>query len=212
MVDDLSDAWAEIRALKKDIERLKAVNPLEAASVTSGRVRFIGGELRIDSGGRLIIEGTLSVDGVTTVTGSFTVSGPWNLTGNGTITGNVTISGTVQLTGNMTVTGNINVTGAGRVTIGAMTLDPSSNGGSLKFSGGPEVYASGGTLALYSTSSGAFIELGSTAKINGPGARYIEINSTGFQFVGLPTKTAASTGLPAGAGYFDASNYLFKVV
>lgn len=214
MAYDLNDLWGWIQRLVRRVERLESGAMLENASITNGRLRIIAGTLRVDSGGRLEVVGTVQIDGATTVTGTFTVSGPWNLTGNGTITGNVTISGTVQLTGNMTVTGNINVTGAGRVTIGAMTLDPSSNGGSLKFSGGPEVYASGAMLALYSTSGGAFIELGSVAKINGPGARYIEINSTGIRFAGLPTRSSASSGgAPAGCLWIDPSTgYIYRVV
>lgn len=231
MVDDLGDAWAEIRALKKDIERLKAANPLEAASVTSGRVRFIGGLLRVDSGGRLEVVGTVQIDGTTTVTGTFTVSGPWNLTGNGTITGNVTITGNLTLAGSGKFTsGNVRIEGGkvyvgaggnlividgatGKITAGTLTIDPASNGGSVKFAGGPEVYASGGVLSLYSTSGGAFAELGSVAKLNGPGARYIEINSTGIRFAGLPTISRASANnAVVGTVWSDTTGNLYRVV
>lgn len=224
MPDDLSDAWAEIRALKKDIERLKAANPLEAASVTNGRLRFIGGLLLIDSGGTLTVVGHLNGEG------DFVWNGPWALKGAGEITGDVSVTGDLELLddgvfrsenvriedgkiyvgagGNLIV-----IDGAtGKITAGSLTIDPASNGGSVKFAGGPEVYASGAMLALYSSSAGSFIELGSTAKINGPGARWIEINSTGFQFVGLPTKTTTETGFPAGSPWFDSSGYMYRVV
>lgn len=85
MADDLSDLTAEVRALKSDVERLKAANPLESASVTKGRVRFIGGTLRVDSGGRVEIVGTLVVDGETDITGETTLSGDLTVDSEGSI-------------------------------------------------------------------------------------------------------------------------------
>ena len=205
MVDDLGDAWAEIRALKKDIERLKAANPLEAASVTSGRVRFIGGELLIDSGGRLVIEGTLSVDGVTTVTGSFTVSGPWNLTGNGTITGATSISGNVTVTGKLTqngewelngagkIRGNVVVESGGKITVGGVVLDSSF--------GAPRVQL--GSAQIDGGASSFTFTVGSTVV-------YIVDNT--IRIPAMPTKTAASTGLPAGVVHADGTGRLFRII
>lgn len=196
MVDDLSDAWAEIRALKKDIERLKAANPLEAASVTKGRVRFIGGELRIDSGGRLIIEGTLSVDGVTTVTGSFTVSGPWNLTGNGTITGNVTISGKLvqngewELNGNGKIQGNVDVVGGGKIKAGNVEIVPSSAGGSVNFGDSRGINAGSGFLGFYDGTR--FIVFNASGIALNAGGPNLVIGSSSIQVIGLPTVPQSS--------------------
>jgi len=202
VLSNLADAWGWIARLIRRIERIESGALLENSSITGGRMRFIGGLLRIDSGGRVEIVGTLQIDGTTNVTGTFNLDGPWNLDGNGNITGNVT------------VTGDINVTGTGRIKVGNMVLDPSSNGGSIKFAGGPEVYASGLELSLYSGGAGSFISLlPNLVKINGPGARWFEVNSTGFQLVGLPTKTSASVGgLPAGVVHVDAAGTLFRVV
>jgi len=208
MADDLSDVYAELRRLQERVRVLETANPLEASSITNGRVRFIGGLLRVDSGGRVEIVGTLQIDGTTnitgttTVTGTFKLEGPWSLKGNGDITGTVT------------VTGDINVTGSGRIKVGNMVLDPSSNGGSMKFSGGPEVYASGQTLSLYSGAlNGGSVDLSpGLAKVSGGGARWFEVNSTGFQMVSMPTKTSASVGgLPAGVVHADAAGNLFRV-
>lgn len=212
-LQDLANRTAErFEKLERTVREIATGSPLQSSSVTKGRIRVIGGLLRIDEGGRVEIVGTLEIDGTTTVTGTFKVTGPWSLDGDGTISGDVTISGTVALTGDMNVTGDINVTGSGRVKVGNMTLDPSSNGGSMKFGSGPEVYANGAELSLYS-GLGSFITLNAAeAKINGPGARWLEVNGSGFKLVNLPTKTAASTGLPVGALHADSSGNLFRIV
>lgn len=237
MADDLNAKFRqELDEMKAEIRRLQRANPLEAASVTSGRVRFIGGQLRVDSGGSVVIVGTLAIDGTTTVTGTFTVSGPWNLTGNGTISGAVTITGNVTATGtltqngpwnmngagniagnvtqtgNTTMTGNFTVGAGGKITLGSMVLDPTLNGGSIKFAGGPEVYASGGELSLYS-GPGSFVTLnGSSGKLNGPGAKWFEVTGSNHVAAGLATKTAAATGLPVGVMHVDGSGNMFRII
>lgn len=239
---DLSDAFAWIRGLIRRVDRLESGALLENASITSGRLRFIGGLLRVDSGGRVEIVGTLQVDGTSTVTGSFTVEGPWELTGDGTITGAVnitgpftlegswtitgdgsitgattvsgplTVEGDFDMTGNMRVTGDVEVLDDGRVRVGNMTLDPSTNGGSVKFSGGPEVYASGGQLALYSNAFGAWIELGSTAKLAN-GVRAVEITGSNIKLQGLPTIAQSDVpGSFVGALIADGSGNVSRVV
>ena len=231
MAFDLNDAWGWIQRLVRRVERIESGAFLENASITSGRLRVIGGLLRVDSGGRLEVVGTLQVDGTTEVTGSFQVSGPWRLTGNGEITGNVTITGNLTLAGSGKFTsGNVRIEGGkvyvgaggnlividgdtGKITAGTLTIDPASNGGSVKFSGGPEIYASGGVLALYSTPGGALLELGSVAKLNGPGARWVEVTSTGFKLVGLPTRAASlASGAAVGTVWSDTSGNLYRVV
>lgn len=128
MLRNLEDAWGWIKELDAKVSRIFSGAFLENSSITNGRMRFIGGLLRVDSGGRVEIVGTLEIDGTTTVTGQFTVTGPWRLTGNGEITGNVT------------QTGNWTITGAGKLTVGNMVIDP-SDGGSVSFPGGAKVQA-----------------------------------------------------------------------
>ena len=93
MVDDLSDALKKLRELQDRVRQLETAIPLENASVTEGRVRFIGGTLRVDSGGRVEIVGTLHVEGTTQFIGNVTLQGPWTFSGDGDITGDVTLSG-----------------------------------------------------------------------------------------------------------------------
>lgn len=226
MLRDLKDAWGWIEKFQRMFDRIFAGALLENASVTNGMLRFIGGTLRVDSGGRVEIVGTLDIDGTTTVTGEFSIEGPWSISGNGAITGSVTVTGpfTVEgpwsldgngdITGDVRVTGDITVDPGGKIHVGNMELNPSNNGGSVKFSGGPEVYAAGGQLALYSTSSGAYVTLdGSAAEVHGPGTRWIRITSSGIQFVGLPTISRATIGNPpVGTVYADTAGNLYRAV
>lgn len=161
MADDLSDDSREILNLKRDVRRLQAARPLENASVTNGRLRFIGGTLRVDSGGRAEIVGTLQVDGSTIVTGTFRLEGAWTFTGNGTITGNVTIAGKLtqngpwefvgagKITGNVDVTGTIRVLAGGKIQVGNIVIDPTISGGAIAFANGAQVFTDGSTIQVY---------------------------------------------------------------
>lgn len=164
---NLNDAFAWIRDLYTEVARLKSGAMLENSSIAQGRMRFIGGLLRVDSGGRVEIVGTLQVDGESTVTGQFTVDGPFTFNGDGsitgtlTITGPVTISGDVDLTGLMRVTGDIEVIGDGKITIGGivigegkitaggMTINPDTNGGQIEFGNGRTINAGSNYLGIY---------------------------------------------------------------
>ncbi|KEP75771.1 hypothetical protein HR12_23475 [Microbacterium sp. SUBG005] len=161
--------------ISKIVQRLDALekgNPLESASVTRGRLRFIGGLLLIDSGGTLQVIG--SFDG----TGNFEWSGPWKFdSGNGEIAGNVNLTGDFNLTGQMNVTGGIEILGpgkikvgnviiengkitagsgaaqvtidgaSGKITAGNMSMDPTVSGGALTFANGAQVFTDGGDRA-----------------------------------------------------------------
>jgi hypothetical protein len=225
MLRDLSDAWGWLQRIIRRLDRVESGAMLENASITNGRLRIIGGTLRVDSGGSVQIVGTLSIDGTTTVTGSFKVTGPWRLEGDGTITGNVTGTGTLtwngpwnlngvgKIAGNTDLTGDLNVTGGGKIKAGNVTIDPSSNGGSVKFGSGPEVYAAGGELSLYS-GIGSFATLnGAMAKVNGPGAKWLEITSSAIRLIGLPTISRSSANMATvGSIYVDSGGSLYRVV
>lgn len=214
------DVEGELRELKRRIRALETQSPLESSAVKNGRVRFIGGLLRIEAGGRLEIEGTLEIDGTTTVTGTFTVTGPWSLDGDGAITGDVTITGKLvqngdwelngngDITGDVELTGDLNVTAAGRVNVGtAMRLNPSSSGGAIEFTTGLITGASG-ALSVAFTGGGQLV-LNSTANLVGSGCT-IRAGSAP-QIVGLPTINRTTIGSPpVGTVYADASGNLFR--
>jgi len=113
MATSLNDVTAWIKDIFYRLRKLESGSWLENSSITSGRMRFIGGLLRVDSGGRVEIVGTLQVDGTTNVTGTFQVSGPWKLTGSGEITGNYTVTGKVTQVGDMDINGVMKLNGNG---------------------------------------------------------------------------------------------------
>lgn len=215
MADDLSDVYAELRDLREQVRVLMTANPLQASSVSEGRVRFIGGLLRVDSGGRVEIVGTLQIDGTTTVTGTFKVTGPWTMQGNGTITGNVTATGT------LTQTGPWNLNGAGTIAGNVVQTGNTDQKGTVTVNGGGKVIVAGGggNVTLDSSYSSPRIQLGS-AQIDGgsssftftAGTTVVYILESTLRIPAMPTKTAASTGLPAGVVHADSTGKLFRIV
>ncbi|MDN3309554.1 M23 family metallopeptidase [Microbacterium oryzae] len=152
MLRDLKDAWGWIQQIVRRIERLESGAQLGNSSITKGRMRFIGGTLRVDSGGRVEIVGYLQVEGTTSITGPVTISGnlnvtgEWRFSGNGAITGDVVaegkwtqngawefngpgdIAGDVDVTGDLDLTGNLEVLGDGRIKVGNVLITPGSGG------------------------------------------------------------------------------------
>jgi hypothetical protein len=188
---NLADVWGWIERLIRRIDRLESGANLENSSITNGRMRFIGGLLRIDSGGRVEIVGTLEIDGTTTVTGTFTVEGPWSLDGNGSITGNVTVTG--------------------KITVGSMVIDPAS-GGSISFPGGARLDADpGGGIRLIQGTTRVYV--GTNSVLMQMGGRSIQISASGVTFSGLPTiQSSLAGGAAPGSAWFDPSNQLYRVV
>ena len=123
-----------------------SANPLEKSSVTDGQIRIIGGTIRVDGGGSLIVNGTMTVNGTSTVTGSFTVSGPWNLSGTGTISGNVTITGNVTATGTLTQNGPWNLNGAGTIAGNVTQTGNTTQQGNVTLTDGGKVTAGNVTV------------------------------------------------------------------
>lgn len=213
---DLSDPWVAIRELQAEVRRLRSGIPLENSSITNGRMRFIGGLLRVDSGGSVEIVGTLSIDGTTTVTGSFTVTGPWGLEGDGTITGDVTISGNVTSTGIFTQNGPWNLNGvgtiAGNVTqTGDLTV---SGGGKITVPGdNPIVLENVGGVAHIGV-GGSEIRGGDNGIVLDPGSgATIGTTSAGVRIWVLPTIDSASVGgAVPGTLWMNATGYIYRVI
>src|SRR5690606_32886406 len=114
--EDLSDVYKQLRDLRDEVRRLRAPIDLENSAIENGRMRFIGGLLRVDSGGRVEIVGTLAVEGTSQFVGPVTISGPWTFSGNGNITGDVDL------------TGDFEVLGGGRIKVGNVVLTPGNGG------------------------------------------------------------------------------------
>lgn len=115
MADNLNSD-NEFRNLKDRVRRLENTLMLQNSSISEGRMRFIGGLLRVDSGGRVEIVGTLQIDGSTIVTGTFDITGAVSMTGAVDITGPLTISGDVSMTGAVGIDGPLTVSGEWEIT------------------------------------------------------------------------------------------------
>lgn len=197
---DLSDAFYWIRQLKKLVDRIYNGAILENSSITDGRMRFIGGLLRIDSGGRVEIVGTLQIDGTTNVTGSFNMTGSVDMEGNVTITGPLTVEGVWDLTGDGTIAGDVDLTG--NMTIG--------DGGTLQ-AGGITISEEGGGLIesliqivartpLWKIEGG--LRVGQGAVFDG------NITATSLP----PITSAAAGGAAPGTVYIDGSSQFRRVI
>lgn len=131
------DPLDKIRETLARHERMLLNRNLENSSITAGQMRFIGGTLRVDSGGHVEIVGTLSVQGTSriigpvTITGTLSIDGPTTITGNTTVTGTLTSNGTVNLNGPTTISGALDVNGTSTLS-GDLTVD---SAGSIAVSG-----------------------------------------------------------------------------
>lgn len=220
MARDLSDPWAEIRALKERVRILETATPLQDASVTRGRLRvasadgFVaeavaGGAPAVRVTGLQVVDGTLRITGTLegggtwswtgtlTQTGTTNLNGPWNLNGAGNIAGNVT------QTGNTTMTGNFTVTGGGKITVGSMTIDPNISGGAIAFANGAQVFTDGSTIQVYK-GNGVLQVSDSEAKIQ-VGGTAVRVTSGHVYASGMDTKAVGTMpGGFVGATVYDA--------
>lgn len=176
MLRNLEDAWGWIKQLNAKVDRIYSGALLENASITKGRLRFIGGLLRLDSGARLEGVGTFDWSGPGSIAGN------WEVLQGGVIkVGGVLISpvgggrimvgaGPVGIildggAGSMT-TGNVRIEGGkiyvgtganlividgatGKVTIGSMVLDPSNHNGMITMPNDAQVLGFENNLELY---------------------------------------------------------------
>lgn len=219
-----NDSYLEKRI--RDLEQMLRANPLESSSVSNGRLRFIGGLLRVDSGGSVEIVGTLDVDGATEISGAFTLSGQdWSISGDGTISGDVIVTGTLNVTGNSAFGGTLNiggattidgdttlnsdltVSGSGRVQVGSgMTLTPATDGGAVVFSNGSKLSANSSSIGL--TKGTSTVRIGdSTAGLLAE-SNSITVSGSGVQINLAAIPTESASGLPSGALSITGGGFL----
>lgn len=199
MADDLSSNGA-FREVLDRLRILETTVMLQNAAVTEGRLRFIGGLLRVDSGGRVEIVGTLQIDGTTNVTGSFNMTGTVDMEGNVTITGPLTVEGLWDLTGDGTIAGNVEVTGDMKTVDGGRIIVSGPDGDTV-LTESKMIFGNGSEVASYSTSG---------VGINSPGL--IMLNGNGLGFLGIATQTASASGLPVNALGITPLGIVFRVV
>lgn len=198
MLSNLADAWGWISRLIRRIERIESGALLENSSITGGRLRFIGGVLRLDTGALLDL------------------IGQWRFRGNGAITGDVVAEGTwtqngpYELNGDGDIYGDVEVLAGGRIRVGQIVLNPSANGGTIEV-GGHTIFASGNVLSM-NHSDGAQVVLNSSGVSLLGGGKRFTLQTVGAGLSGLPTVSSAGAGgLPSGALWVDSSGGLFRV-
>lgn len=181
MLHNLNDS--QLEWIVEAVLGLIRENPLESASVSDGRVRFIRGLLRMDEGARL--EGVGTFDW----TGRGSIAGDWEVLGGGVIrVGGVLISpvgggrimigqgpvgiildggagtltmGNVRMEGGKIYVGTgdrqIVIDGAtGQIIAGGMVIDP-EEGGSVGFPGGAKITANDGDAGVKIDSGSGWI-------------------------------------------------------
>lgn len=106
MVDDVTQKLVTaIWNLQHDVRRMLSGRWLENASVRGGRLRFIGGILRLDSGALLDLIGQWRLRGPGAITGDVFSEGKWTQVGDYDFTGDGDLAGNVKLSGIFTLIG-----------------------------------------------------------------------------------------------------------
>ena len=216
-VDDRGDELAELRELKRRVDRLESGSMLENSSITRGRMRFIGGTLRVDSGGRVEIVGTLHVEGTTQFIGPVTISGSLNITGDTAITGEFTLDGPWTINGDGDITGDVDVTGdmtilsGGRIVVSGSTpvhIEPGSGSQAARIRLGtgsqdPRISGGDGTGRIETPdgSSAVTVGQGAVGMYHGvdpesslPTGIGVTLSSLGISMRGLESLPAGTTG------------------
>lgn len=194
-VDTITALKQEIEQLRRDVRRLSKMT-IQNASVGRDGIRvYDGGKITIEDGG-LEVTGTATVIGVLTGSGDLVWTGP------------VTISGNTDITGDVDLTGDLNVISTGRVKIGTITLDPSTDGGRIDFGSNRVVKVAGAAFGIYNAN--ASLVLNTAANLVGPGCSFVAGATPSI--TGLPTRTRAlSNNAVVGTVWTDGSQ-LYRVV
>lgn len=207
MLRNLRDAWSWIEKLVRRVERVESGAMLENSSITNGRMRFIGGLLRIDSGGQIQVIGEWRLTGTGAITGDVVAEGKW------TQNGAWEFNGPGDIAGDVDITGDLRILPGGMIEVGDMIIDP-ANGGSMTFPGGAAIRAGagGGITVVHGNGSVSVITGNSSLISNGKG---FEVDGfyAGPRIRGMPTIASAAAGdLPAGAVWVNGDGVLFRVI
>ncbi|WP_144834113.1 M23 family metallopeptidase [Microbacterium sp. BH-3-3-3] len=183
---NLNDAFGWIEDIKREIARLKSGAFLENSSITQGRMRFIGGLLKLDSGATLDGEGTFIWRGAGSIAGDFEV-----LEGGVIKVGGVLIS----------------PIGGGRIMIGAgpngIILDAATGSltnGNVTIEGGKATFGVGSAQVVIDGATGMITAGTGAAKVTIDGA-------TGKVVLGALTLDPTTDG---GAALFSNGSKLFS--
>jgi hypothetical protein len=197
-VPDLTDVGAWIKRIVFRLDRLEGGAMLENASITNGRVRFIGGKLLGLAGAAFEWIGSFDLTGPFTAIGTAIFRGPVSITGeDGTldVEADASFGGDVAITQKLDVTaeatfraltkilGDLRVEENGKVYVGtAMVFDPSVESGAIVFQNGAQVFTNGDSIQVYKGNSVVQLE-DDSAKLQ-YGGTAIVIDEDGIHFYG----------------------------
>lgn len=201
MVDDISRKLGDaLKKMQRQITRLQSARWLENASVRSGRLRFIGGILRLDSGALLELIGQWRFFGNGAITGDVVAEGRWTQNGSWEFNGPGEIAGDVALTGDFDLTG---VFKSGNVRIEDGKIYVGAAGGEIVIDGATGAITVPGSqpIVLRQVGGLARIDLGGTAQIwsggdgvtiLGVGGGFVNVYSDGVDIGGAGKVTRIS--------------------
>lgn len=197
MARDLKDAWSWLDRLIRKVDRLEAGGMLENSSITNGRLRFVGGLLRLDSGARLEVVGTASIEGPLAIKGTLTVTGTASIEGPLTIKGTTVVEGDLSVTKTLDVTATTKLQGVvtllkdlilqapGKIKAGTIEINPTDNGGVIKI-GTARIWVNGtqfeiqaGSWQIWTDGTGICIgsRLGTYARFTGSAVQLFGIGT-----------------------------------
>jgi hypothetical protein len=211
MARDLNEAWGWIERLIARVSRLESGSMLEKVSITAGRMRFIGGVLRLDSNALLELVGkanitgtlegvgtilwrgsmkilglgTLDVDGPATFKATLDVTADTRLRGPTSIEDTLDVTAETRLRGDTTLEKNLSVRTGGKITVegsSPVTIGVTSDGR-------PGVEMSGGRLSsaedrVALTKGTATLGVADTFAAMAFGANAMLVRENGTTFVG----------------------------
>lgn len=154
---------------------------------------------KTDVGGAFTVTGDTKLNGKTDVGGAFTVTGVTKLGGDTTVSGKLDVTGAMATKGALSVEGvttlknDLNVTSGGKITAGAVSLDPSYLSGAVKFTNGTSLASTPNGIQVVSSGGlGALVASNSQASIGFIGGGEVIATSAGVRMNGLPTTTQAA--------------------
>lgn len=230
MADDLSDLYAELRRLRRDVDRLQTATPLQNASIGAGGLRVYGGGVITIENGGLSVTGFATISGELNGDGTINWTGPVNFSGPVTITGTLDVSAATRLRGETTIEGIAKLLSElqveGKITAGNVTIEedvitvgggssPATlRDGALGFGTGGKVEAdtvNGGVRMAVGTSR---VYVGGSAAAMQAGAYALLISGAGFTFSNMPTtpKSLTPDNSPIGSPYITPDGQMFRVV
>ncbi len=202
---NLNDVVSWITRIEEKLDRLKSGAFLENSSITKGMLRIIGGLLRLDSGARLEGEGHFGWSGPVFLDGDVQVTKTLEVTAATRLRAETTIEGLTRLLAELVVEGkitsqNVRIEGGriyvgvggaqvvidgatGQIISGALTIDPTADGGAVLFSNGSKMYSNVTAIGLRKGNSS--VTIGDTIAAMLVGGKALTVTEDGVALTGV---------------------------